>query len=104
VVLTYTLCSIDEFETALAQMRRVLKPDGALLFCEHGAAPDEGVARWQERLNPLWGRLGGGCRLNRPIPKLIENAGFAIADLETMYLPKSPKFASFNYWGSAAIR
>ncbi len=104
VVLTYTLCSIDAFEPALAQMRRVLKPSGALLFCEHGAAPDPGVARWQDRLNPLWRAVAGGCNLNRPIPTLLENAGFKIADLETMYLPNSPKFASFNYWGSASPR
>jgi SAM-dependent methyltransferase len=102
VVLTYTLCSIADTGAALAQMRRVMKPSARLLFCEHGAAPDPVTARWQKRLNPLWRRIGGGCNLDRPIPTLIERAGFAIADLETMYLPGTPRFAGFIYWGSAA--
>ncbi len=104
VVLTYTLCSIEDYRSALAQMRRVLKPSGKLLFCEHGAAPDPEVARWQSRLNPIWRVVGGGCNLNRPIPKLIEDAGFAIGALDTMYLPKTPRFAGFNYWGAATVR
>ena len=104
VVLTYTLCSIAEWEAALGQMRRVLKPGGRLLFCEHGLAPDERVARWQARLNPVWRAVAGGCNLNRPIPSLIESAGFGIEGMETMYLPGGPKFASYNYWGSAAAR
>lgn len=104
VVLTYTLCSIADYEAALAEMRRVMKPSATLLFCEHGAAPDPGVARWQSRINPVWKVVGGGCNLNRPIPTLIEQAGFAIGELETMYLPKTPKFAGFNYWGAAAVR
>jgi len=104
VVLTYTLCSIDRWEAALEQIRRVLKPGGRLLFCEHGLAPDESVARWQARLDPLWGVIAGGCHLNRPIPNLLESAGFAIDDIEMLYLPGTPKFAGFNYWGSAHIR
>ncbi len=104
IVLTYTLCSIVDWQAALEQMRRVLKPGGALLFCEHGLAPDESVARWQKRLNSLWGIIGGGCNLNRPIPSLIESAGFCINDLETMYLPGTPRFSGYNYWGSAGVR
>lgn len=100
VVMTYTLCSIPDTTPALQQMARVLSPDGQLIFCEHGAAPDIGVRRWQDRLNPLWKRLGGGCNLNRPIPALIEDAGFRITSLETMYLP-GWRPASFNYWGTA---
>lgn len=100
VVMTYTLCSIPDTTPALRQMARVLSPDGQLIFCEHGAAPDIGVRRWQDRLNPLWKRLGGGCNLNRPIPALIEDAGFRITSLETMYLP-GWRPASFNYWGTA---
>jgi len=101
VLLTFTLCTIPDFETALAQMRRVLKPGGRLLFCEHGIAPDASVRRWQERINPLWKKLAGGCNLNRPIPDCLEHAGFAIQELETMYVPGTPRVAAFNYWGVA---
>ena len=104
VLVTYTLCTIQDAMAALEGMRRVLKPSGRLIFCEHGKAPDEAVRRWQDRLNPLWGRLGGGCNLNRDIPALIEAAGFGIDNLETMYLPSAPRFAGFNYWGSARPR
>ncbi len=82
-------------------MKRVLKPGGRLVFCEHGAAPDSDVARWQDRINPLWKVLFGGCNLNRKMPSLIEEGGFRIADLQTMYLPSTPRFAGFNYWGVA---
>jgi len=101
VLITYTLCSIPETEPALRQMARVLKPGGALIFCEHGAAPDESVRRWQDRMNPIWKRLGGGCHLNRPIPDLIEGGGFRIEGIETMYIP-GWRPASFNYWGTAS--
>lgn len=101
VVLTYTLCTIPEAMTALHQMRRVLKPGGVMLFCEHGEAPDANVRKWQNRIDPFWGKIAGGCHLNRPIPKLIEEAGFKIGDIETMYLPQTPRFAGFNYWGHA---
>jgi len=101
VVMTYTLCSIPETEPALRQIARVLRHGGKLLFCEHGAAPDANVRRWQDRMNPLWKRLGGGCQLNRAIPELIAQGGFQIEDLQTMYIP-GWRPASFNYWGSAA--
>ncbi len=101
VLVTYTLCSIPDAVTALEGMRRVLKPEGRLIFCEHGKAPDAAVRRWQGRLNPLWGRIGGGCNLDRDIPALIEAAGFRIETLESAYLPHTPRFAGFNYWGSA---
>lgn len=103
VLLTYTLCTIPEVEPALREMARVLKPEGELLFCEHGAAPDAGVRRWQDRVNPVWRRLGGGCHLNRDIPGLIQRGGFEITGMETMYVP-GWRPASFNYWGSAAAR
>ncbi|MDX1503733.1 MAG: class I SAM-dependent methyltransferase [Thermoanaerobaculia bacterium] len=101
VVMTYTLCSIPDTRAALRQMARVLAPGGRLLFCEHGASPEPAVRRWQDRVNPLWKRLAGGCHLNREIPALLEEGGFVIEDLETMYTP-GWRPASFNYWGSAA--
>ena len=101
IVLTFTLCTIADPHTALAQMRRVLRPGGQLLFCEHGEAPDENVRKWQARINPWWRPVAGGCNLNRPIDRLIETAGFQIDQLETGYLPKTPRFAGFNYWGHA---
>lgn len=104
VLVTYTLCTIPDAVTALQGMRRVLKPEGRLIFCEHGKAPDEAVRRWQDRLNPLWGHIGGGCNVNRDIPALIETGGFKVEQLDTMYLPGVPRFAGFNYWGSARPR
>ena len=101
VLVTYTLCTIPDAIAALEGMRRVLKPGGRLIFCEHGKAPDEAVLRWQRRLNPIWNRIGGGCNLDRDIPAMIEAAGFRIDTLESMYLPGAPRFAGFNYWGSA---
>ena len=100
VLITYTLCTIPETEPALRGMARVLKPGGELIFCEHGTAPDESVRRWQDRMNPIWERLGGGCHLNRAIPDLIEQGGFRIKGMETMYL-RGWRPASFNYWGTA---
>lgn len=100
VLITYTLCTIPDVISALREARRVLKSDGTLLFCEHGLATDESVQRWQNRLNPIWTRLGGGCNLNRPIPELIQQAGFNIRSIDAMYIP-GWKPASFNYWGAA---
>ena len=100
VLMTYTLCTIPDTEPALRQMARVLKPGGELIFCEHGAAPDPGVRRWQDRINPIWKRLGGGCHLNRAIPNLIKQGGFRINEIHTDYLP-GWRPASFNYRGRA---
>jgi len=101
VLVTFSLCTIPDPAKALEGMRRVLKPGGKLIFCEHGAAPDADVARWQDRINPVWKVLFGGCNLNRKIPNIIEGSGFRIDDLQTMYLPSTPRFAGFNYWGVA---
>jgi ubiquinone/menaquinone biosynthesis C-methylase UbiE len=101
VLVTYTLCTIPDVMKALSGMRRVLKPSGRLIFCEHGEAPDESVRKWQRRITPIWKRIGGGCHVGRAIPKLIRDSGFSVQDMETMYLPGTPRFAGFNYWGSA---
>lgn len=102
VLVTYSLCTIPDPVAALKGMARVLRPGGQLVFCEHGEAPDEGVRRWQARVNPLWSKLAGGCNLNRPIPSLLGQGGFELAGLEQMYLPSTPRIAGYNYWGSAA--
>ena len=100
VLITYTLCTIPDVGQALAEIRSVLRPDGELIFCEHGLAPDEKVRRWQYRLNPFWSRIGGGCSLTRPIPDLIKQAGFTIQDIQAQYVMKW-KFAAYHYWGTA---
>jgi ubiquinone/menaquinone biosynthesis C-methylase UbiE len=100
IVTTWTLCSIPQAATALAEMRGVLRPGGKLLFVEHGMAPDEGVRRWQDRLTPAWRCLCGGCHLNRPIRSMIEGAGFRIDRIETGYIP-GPRPMTFMYEGSA---
>jgi ubiquinone/menaquinone biosynthesis C-methylase UbiE len=100
VLSTYTLCTIPDVSRALAEMRRVLAPDGALIFCEHGRAPDVGVARWQDRLDRVWGKIAGGCHLNRSIAALIGDAGFRVDGLETMYLP-GPRPFTYTSWGRA---
>lgn len=101
VLVTYSLCSIGALAEALAEMRRVLKPGGRLVFCEHGAAPDPGVRRFQDRLTPLWRRIAGGCHLNREIPAEIGAAGFEITEQSQMYLPGTWRFVGFNTWGTA---
>ena len=102
VVITYTLCTIPAVAPALAEIRRVLKPGGRVLFCEHGEAPDANVRKWQERTGPAWKLLGGGCHLNRPIPDLLEAAGFHSDDMQSAYIP-GWKPACFNYWGTARV-
>ncbi len=101
VLLTYTLCTIPGAEAALAGMRRVLKPGGRLLFCEHGRAPDVAIEKWQNRINGAWRHIAGGCNVNRDIPGLIKASGFNITNIDSMYLPSTPRVLGFNYWGSA---
>ncbi len=104
VLVTYTLCTIPDVMKALGEMRRVLKNKGRMIFCEHGEAPDENVRKWQRRLTPAWKAIGGGCHLARRIPDLIRDSGFRVEGLQTMYLPGTPRFAGFNYWGEAQKR
>ena len=102
VLITYTLCTIPEFKIALKEIKRVLKDDGIMLFCEHGLAPDKNISKWQNRINPLWGKLFGGCNINRNIPHIIQESGLNIKKLEQMYLPSTPKIVAYNYWGVAS--
>ena len=100
ILVTYTLCSVSNIIASLKDMRRVLKSAGELIFCEHGAAPDDNVKKWQDRLNPIWSKIAGGCNLNRSIPVLLKQGGFELRMLDTMYLPVW-KPAAYNYWGTA---
>ena len=100
VVMAWTLCSIPKAARALEQMRRVLKPEGRLIFVEHGRAPDRKVAAWQDRLTPVWKHATGGCHLNRKVDDLITGAGFHIMELTTSYLP-GPRPMTYTYQGAA---
>ena len=101
VLITYTMCTIPDVAISNSEIMRILKDDGKLLFCEHGLAPDKNIAKWQKRINPLWSKIAGGCNLNKDIPNLISSSGFKILNMEEMYLPGTPKFAGYNYWGVA---
>lgn len=100
IVCTYTLCTIPDPIAALAEFRRVLKPEGRLLFSEHGLAPDAGVRRWQHRLEPVWKPIAGGCHLTRDTQALLEGNGFSIDTLDQRYL-RGPRPMTFNSRGIA---
>jgi len=102
VVCTFTLCSVSDPSAVLSEMRRILRPDGRILFLEHGRAPDAAVVRWQRRIEPVWKRLAGGCHLTRPIGSAFRGAGFAVEPLGQGYLSKAPRFAGWNEWGVAS--
>lgn len=103
VVITWTLCSIPNAADALAEIRRVLKRHGRVIFIEHGRAPETAVARWQDRLTPVWKHVAGGCHLNRKIDDLLIAAGFHIPEMKTSYLP-GPRTMTYTYQGIAAPR
>jgi SAM-dependent methyltransferase len=102
VVCTFTLCSVHTPALALAEARRVLKPGGTFLFCEHGLAPDPAVAKWQRRIEPIWKRIAGGCHLTRPVSSAIAAAGFKLGKVESMFVPNTPRIAGWNEWGAAS--
>ncbi|MDA0819747.1 MAG: class I SAM-dependent methyltransferase [Proteobacteria bacterium] len=101
VVCTFTLCSVDDPDQVMSEMRRILRPGGRLLFLEHGRAPDVDVARWQDRIEPVWKKIAGGCHLTRPIGAALRGAGFDVEPMGQGYLPKAPRFAGWNEWGIA---
>ena len=101
VLVTYTLCTIKDIQSSLEEIKRVLRPEGQIIFCEHGRSPDKKVRRFQNIINPLWGLIFGGCNVNRNIPKLLNSSKMKIINLEEMYLPKTPKFIGYNFWGTA---
>lgn len=102
-IITFVLCTIPDWQGALAEVRRVLKPGGQVLFSEHGLAPDEGIAKWQRRIEPVWKRLAGGCHLTRDTGAMLTGAGFGLDRIEQMYLPSTPKIAGYGVWGRAVV-
>jgi len=100
-VITWTLCTIPDASKALEEVRRVLKPQGRLVFAEHGVSPEPGVAKWQNRINPVWRSLAGGCNLNRSPEQLLGQAGFKFDELKCGYIA-GPKFATYTYQGVAS--
>jgi ubiquinone/menaquinone biosynthesis C-methylase UbiE len=103
VLITFTLCTVPDPMAALREAKRTLKPGGKVYFCEHGLAPDERVAKWQNRVNPIWKKVFGGCHINRDTAGLLTEAGFKLDELEQMYLPGTPTIAGFNTWGEASF-
>lgn len=101
IVTTFTLCSVENVDQVLQELYRVLVPRGKLIFAEHGQAPDKGLLWWQNRLNPVWKHIGGGCQLNRDIPAILENNGFVVDSLHKQYLG-GWKLTSYHFWGSAS--
>lgn len=103
VVITYTLCTVPNPAQALVEVARVLRPGGLVLVAEHALAPDASVAKWQHRLDGLWGKIAGGCHINRDIRGLLDGSPLAVEDWQAMYLPQTPRVAGYNVWGRATL-
>lgn len=101
VLTTFTLCSVQDPDAVLGEMRRVLKPGGRILFLEHGAAPDSGPARWQQRIEPVWKKIAGGCHLTRPVGDAFRARGFSLGECHSRYLPRTPRFLGWIEMGEA---
>ena len=103
ILVTFTLCSVNDQQQVLREMRRVLRPGGKVLFLEHGSAPDENVRKWQRRIEPIWSRIGGNCHLTRAITGAYEGAGFKIFNGDKSYMPKTPRSFGWIEWGEAKV-
>jgi len=101
VVSTWTLCSIKDIESALREVKRVLKPGGHFIFLEHGLSPDKKISRWQNSLNGIQKIIGDGCHLNRDMRKLVGETGFSQLEVKNFYFPKVPRFVGYMYRGMA---
>ncbi|NBO63879.1 MAG: class I SAM-dependent methyltransferase [Acidobacteria bacterium] len=101
IVTTFTLCTIEQPEQTLAEIRRLLRPTGSYIFLEHGRSELPKIAAWQDRLNPLQRIAGAGCNLNRPIDKLLKRSGLQIEQLDRFLLPRAPRLVGEAYRGIA---
>ena len=104
VLVTYTMCTIPEVAAANKEILRVLKPQGKMIFCEHGLAPDANISKWQNRIDPYWGKIAGGCHINRDIRGLLDSSSLVVSEWQSMYLPQTPRVAGYNVWGRATLR
>lgn len=103
VIVTFVLCTIPDWRKALMEVRRVLKPDGRVLFSEHGLAPDPDVSKWQRRIEPIWKPIAAGCHLTRDTIEMLKESGIGTIEWEKMYLPSTPKIAGYVTWGEARV-
>jgi ubiquinone/menaquinone biosynthesis C-methylase UbiE len=103
VVTTFTLCSVQDPTAALSEVRRVLRPGGRLIFLEHGKAPDPAAANWQNRIEPVWKHIAGGCHLTRPVTGAISDAGFVCDAPQGHYMKRTPKWLGWVEWGEATL-
>lgn len=103
VIITFVLCTIPDWRKALMEVRRVLKPDGRVLFSEHGLAPDQEVSKWQRRIEPIWKPIAAGCHLTRDTIGMLKESGIGKIAWEKMYLPSTPRIAGYVTWGEARV-